>query len=84
MRNAGLEEAQAGTKTAGRSIISMTEAVDASPVTFPARDSSSPVCCMMYSAYKLNKQGDHVQPWHPPFSIWNQSTVSCPVLTVVS
>ena len=22
---------------------------------------------MMYSAYKLNKQGDNIQPWHTPF-----------------
>ena len=38
----------------------------------------------MYSAYKLNKQGDNVQPWCTPFPIWNQSVVPCPVLTVVS
>ena len=36
----------------------------------------------MYSAYKLNKQGDNIKPWHTPFPIWNQSFVSCPVLTV--
>ena len=28
---------------------------------------------MMYSAYKLNKQGDKIQPWLTPFPIWNQS-----------
>ena len=33
----------------------------------------------MYSAYKLNKQGDNIQPWHTPFPIWNQSVVPCPV-----
>ena len=38
----------------------------------------------MYSAYKLNKQGDKIQPWRTPFPIWNQSVVPCPVLTVVS
>ena len=38
----------------------------------------------MYSAYKLNKQGDNIQPWHTPFPIWNQSVVPCPVLTVAS
>ena len=27
----------------------------------------------MYSAYKLNKQGDNIQPWRTSFSIWNQS-----------
>ena len=35
----------------------------------------------MYSAYKLNKQGDSIQPWRTPFPIWNQSVVQCPVLT---
>ena len=39
---------------------------------------------MMYSAQKLNKQGDNIQPWHIPFPIWNQSVVPCPVLTVAS
>ena len=38
---------------------------------------------MIYSAYKLNKQDDSIQPWHTPFPIWNQS-VPCPVLTVAS
>ena len=38
---------------------------------------------VMYSAYKSNKQGDNIQPWHIPFSIWNQS-VACPVITVAS
>ena len=28
----------------------------------PAYASSSPAFCMMYSAYKLNKQGDNIQP----------------------
>ena len=38
----------------------------------------------MYSAYKLNEQGDDIQPWHTPFPIWYQSVVPCPVLTVAS
>ena len=38
----------------------------------------------MYSAYKLNKHGDNIQPWCTPFRIWNQSVVPCPVLTVAS
>ena len=46
--------------------------------------SSSPEFCMMYSAYKLNKQGDNIQPRHTPFPIWNQSVVPCPVLSVAS
>ena len=36
----------------------------------------------MYSAYKLNKQGNNIQPWHTPFPIWNQFIVPCPVLAV--
>ena len=50
----------------------------------PACTSSSLAFHMMYSAYKLNKQGDNIQPWHTPFRIWNQSVVPCPVLTVAS
>ena len=46
--------------------------------------SSSPAFLMMYSAYKLNKQGYNIQPWCTPFSICNQSVVPCPVLTVAS
>ena len=45
-------------------------------------DLSKPEFCMMYSAYKLNKQDDNIQPWSSPFPIWNQSIVPCPVLTV--
>ena len=37
----------------------------------------------MYSACKLNKQGDNVQPWHIPFPIWNQSVVPCTILTLL-
>ena len=47
-------------------------------------DSSSSAFCMMYSAYKLNKQDDNIQPWRIPFPIWNQSVVPCLVLTVAS
>ena len=39
---------------------------------------------MIYSAYKLNKQGNNIQPLHTPFPIWNQSVVPFPVLTVAS
>ena len=53
-------------------------------IWIPASASSSPAFLMMYSAYKLNKQGDNIQPWHTPFLIWNQSLVTCPVLTVAS
>ena len=53
-------------------------------ILIPACASSSPGFLMMYSAYKLNKQGDNIQPWRTPFPIWNQSAVPCPVLTVAS
>ena len=53
-------------------------------ILIPAYASFSPAFLMMYSAYKLNKQGDNIQSWHTPFPIWNQSVVLCPVLTVAS
>ena len=53
-------------------------------VLTPACASFSLAFHMMYSAYKLNKQGNNIQLWHTPFSIWNQSVVSCLVLTVAS
>ena len=40
--------------------------------------------CTTCSEYKLNKQSDNIQPWCPPFPIWNQSVVLCLVLTVAS
>ena len=48
-------------------------------ILIPTCVSPSPAFLMMYSAYKLNKQGDNIQPWHTPFPIWNQSFVPCPV-----
>ena len=53
-------------------------------ILIPVYASSSPAFLMIYSAYKLNKQGDNIQLWHTPFTIWNQSVVPCPVLTVAS
>ena len=53
-------------------------------IFIPACVSSSPAFHMMYSAYKLNKQGDNIQPWHTPLPIWNQSAVPCPILNVAS
>ena len=35
-------------------------------ILIPACASSSPALQMMYSACKLNKQGDSMQPWHTP------------------
>ena len=40
-------------------------------ILIPACASSSPAFLMMYSAHKLNKQGDNIQPWHTPFPIWS-------------
>ena len=53
-------------------------------ILIPACASSSPAFLMMYSANKLNKQGNNIQPWRTPFPIWNQSAVPCPVLTLAS
>ena len=57
-------------------------------VVIPACVSSSPAFHMMYSAYKLNKQGDNIHPWHTPFPIWNQcifsiSSYNCCFLTCI-
>ena len=49
-------------------------------ILIPACESSSPAFHMMYSAYKLSKQDDNIQPWHT-FAILSQS---CLVLTVAS
>ena len=53
-------------------------------ILIPACDSSSPAFLIKYSAFKINKQGDNIQPWRTPFPMWNQSVVQCPVLTVAS
>ena len=53
-------------------------------ILIPACASSSPAFHMMYSAYKLNKQGDNIQPWRTPSPIWNQSVVPCLVLAVAT
>ena len=50
----------------------------------PVCASSSPVFHLMYSAYKLNKWGDNIQPLHTLFTILNQSIAPCLVLTVAS
>ena len=44
-------------------------------ILIPACTSCSLVFHMMCSAYKLNKQGDSIQPWRIPFPIWNQSSM---------
>ena len=53
-------------------------------ILIPACASASQAFHMMYSAYKLNNQGNSIQPWCTSFPILNRSVVPCPVLTVVS
>ena len=53
-------------------------------VLIPACASPSLIFHMMYSAYKLNNQGDNIQSWCTPFSIWNKSIVPCLILAVAS
>ena len=57
-------------------------------ILISAYASSSPVFLMMYSAYKLNKQGNNKQPWCTPFPILNNSCCSmsssnCSFLTCI-
>ena len=57
-------------------------------ILIPACVSSSPAFLMMYSAYKLNKQGDNIQPWCTPFPIWkpvccSMSSSNCCFLTCI-
>ena len=62
----------------------MFEVIDISPGYL---DSSLPFSLafhMIYIAYKLNKQGDDIQPWPTSFPILNQSILPCPVLAVAS
>ena len=48
--------------------------------------SSSSAFCLMYSAYKLNKQGNNIQSYHNIFFflICSKSVLPYPVLTVAS
>ena len=65
MSNAGLDEAQAGIKIAGRNINNLRYADDTTlmaEILIPAGAFSSSAFLMMYCAYKLNKQGDNIQP----------------------
>ena len=41
-------------------------------ILIPACASSSPEFHMMYSAHRLNKQGDNIQPWRAPLPVGNQ------------
>ena len=60
----------------------ISEIVDISPaILIPACASSTPAFLMMYSACKLSKRGNNIQPWHTSFPILNQSIVPCLILT---
>ena len=56
-------------------------------ILIPACASSSPAFLMMCSAYKLNKQGDNIQPWCTPLPIWkvccSMSSSNCCFLTCI-
>ena len=67
------------------SSICVSEVIDISPGNLDSICASSSLAFrMQYSAYKLNKQGDNIQPWHNSFPICNQSFVPCLVLTLAS
>ena len=53
-------------------------------ILIPAYASSSLAFLMIYSAYKLKKEGDNIQPWCTPFPILKQPIVPCLDLTVAS
>ena len=53
-------------------------------VLIQACDSFSPAFHIMYTAQKLNKQGDNIHLCHTTFLILSQYLVSCPVLTAAS
>ena len=66
-------------------IICISEVIDISPSNLDSSCASASLAFhMMYSAYKLNKQGDNIEHWCTPFPIWNQSVLPCLVLTVAS
>jgi len=50
----------------------------------PVCESHSSAFLIMYSAYKLNKQGDNIQPCSTLFPILNRSVVPCKVLSIAS
>ena len=52
-------------------------------VFIPSCTSSSLAFHMMCSAYKLNKQGDKIQPCNTPFSVLNQSVFHAQLLLLL-
>ena len=53
-----------------------------SVILIPTCALSSLAFHIMYSSYKLNKQGDSIQPWSMLFTIWSQFLLPCPLLTL--
>ena len=41
-------------------------------ILIPVCASSSPAFLVMYSACKLNKQSDNIQPWRTTFPLWDR------------
>ena len=52
-------------------------------ISIPACDLSSLVFQMMYSVFKLNKQGDKRQPWHTPSQFQAMFGSNCYFLTCI-
>ena len=53
-------------------------------ILIPAYASSSLAFQIMYSVFKLNKQGHNKQPWCTHFPILIQFAVPCPILSIAS
>ena len=56
-------------------VICFSEVIDISPSSLDSSLFFIQPWCIMYSAYKLNKQSDNIQPWCTPFPILNLSIV---------
>ena len=56
-------------------VICISEVIDISPSSLDSSLFIIQPWCIMYSAYKLNKQSDNIQPWCTPFPILNLSIV---------
>ena len=50
-------------------------------IFIPSCNSSHPAICMTYYGYKLNKEGDNIQPYCTPFN-FDQLVGSCLVVTL--
>ena len=61
-----------------RSLLSLLE------ILISVCNSSSLAFHMTYSACKLNKQDDNIQPCHTTFPIWKQFVVPCLVLLILA